>query len=309
MVWSARPTIQRKPSSSSRARSVVRTQPASASWSARHLEQSHLAGLEHGARRLVDDPQRAPRVGATDAAALGRPEPLMVGQVPAGDASAELGRRVVGEHRHAVLLGECVGGFGAERCRARDDRLEAGEVGGIEIGIEHHAQRGGHEARRLRAVAAHAIDPFVHREPFEQRDATAVHHRLQHTEETAEMHERRVDDDDALAQPQIAGLLSFVVLGSFEHALECLVGQIDSLGRPGRAAREQADRGVGPHLSRRPRGVGTDGEVARSAQLGDGRASTGSRVVSCRSVQRIQVLEIGRFAQDQAQVESRRLRR
>ena len=58
-----------------------------------HLEQALLVD-ERRAGAGVDDAQLAPGVRAPDAAALGRPELLVVGEVPARDAAAELGGRV-----------------------------------------------------------------------------------------------------------------------------------------------------------------------------------------------------------------------
>ncbi len=88
---------------------------------------------------------------------------------------------------------------------------------GIDVGLEHHAQRGGHEARRRRPVAANGVDPAVHREALEQRERAAVVHALEDAEQAAEVDERRVDDRDAGAQPQLGVAIGLVVLRADER--------------------------------------------------------------------------------------------
>ena len=46
------------------------------------------------------------------------------------------------------------------------------QVGRVEVGLEHHAQRRRHEARGRRAVAAHGVRPPVDGEPLEQAERT-----------------------------------------------------------------------------------------------------------------------------------------
>ena len=104
MASSARPRIQTNPSASIRARSVVRIHSLPRELTGLHLEEAFLVDERRSAAFGVDDAQLAARVRAPDAAALRRPELLMVGEVPTGDAAAELGRGVRHEHRDAVLL-------------------------------------------------------------------------------------------------------------------------------------------------------------------------------------------------------------
>ncbi len=133
----------------------------------------------------------------------------------------------------------------------RHHRAEAGQVGRVEVGLEHHAQRGGHEAGGGRAVAADRVDPALDREPLEQRERPAVADALQHPEQAAEVDERRVDDGDARAQAGRRVLVGLVVLGAGEDALEGVVGEVDALRRPGRAAGEHAHRDAGSARRRR----------------------------------------------------------
>ena len=100
------------------------------------------------------------------------------------------------------FVGERVGDVGIERRGARHHRPHAGEIGGVEVGVEHHPERGRHQADGLGPVPTHRVDPTVDGEALEQRDAATVEHRLQHAEQPAEVHERRVDDDDASAELQ-----------------------------------------------------------------------------------------------------------
>ena len=184
-------------------------------------------------------------------------------QVPPGDAAAELGGGVRDEHRDAVLVREGVGVVGRQRRGARHHRADAAELGRVEVGFEHHAQRGGHEAGRLRAVTADGVVPAVDGEALQQRERPAVVDALEDPEQPAEVDERRVDDGDAGPQPGVLVAVGLVVLGVDEDALERVVGQVDPLRRSGRAAGEHADGDVGPHVvgsparalrrSRRPR--------------------------------------------------------
>ena len=73
----------------------------------------------------------------------------------------------------------------------------------VDIGVEHHAQRGRHQAHGLRPVLAHRGGPSVDAEALEQRDATTVEHRLHDAEDAAHVHERRVDDDHPGAEPDV----------------------------------------------------------------------------------------------------------
>ncbi len=132
------------------------------------LERPLGVGAEHRARVGVDDPQLAPGVGPPHAAPLRCPVGAVVGDVPPGDAPAELGGAVGDQDGDAVARREGVGVGGIERGGSRHHRPEAGEVGGVGIGLEHHPQGGGHQAGRGRSVPAHGVHPPVDGEPLEQ---------------------------------------------------------------------------------------------------------------------------------------------
>ena len=250
IVSSARPRIHRKPSSSMRARSVVRIHAVVAELGRLDLEQALGSGRE---RRPAPESSSGsttrssqPGVRPPDAAPLLGPVALVVGEVPSGDAAAELGRRVRDEHRDPVPGGERVGVVRRQRRRARHHRAHAGEQRGVDVGLEDHPQRGGHEADRLGLMAPHRVEPAVDGEAFEQRERPAVVDALEDPEQSAEVDERRVHDRDARAQAQPVVLVGLVVLRADEDPFEGRVGQVDPLGWPGRAAREHPHRDPGP---------------------------------------------------------------
>ena len=115
---------------------------------------------------------------------------LAVRQVPARDAAAELGRRVRRKHGHAVLFEEGVGVLRREGRGAGDDRLHAREVGGIEVRVEHHAQRGRNQADGARLVAPDRVDPRFDRKPFEQAEGASVADRREDAKQSAQVHHR-----------------------------------------------------------------------------------------------------------------------
>ena len=92
----------------------------------------------------------------------------------------------------------------------------------------------------------HRVDPTVDGEAFEERDAATVEHRLHHPEHSAHVDQRRVDDDDAVPEPDVGVGGTLVVLGPAHDQFEHVVREIDALGRPGRSAREHADGDAGP---------------------------------------------------------------
>ena len=210
-----------------------------------HLEQADFAVGHRFARRVVDDPQRATRVGTPDAPALLAPVLLVVGEVPPGNATAELRCRVRREHRHAVLLRERVGQVGVQRRGARDHRTHAAQIGGIEVGVEHHAERGGHEADGARLVPADAVDPAVDLEAFEQREAAAVGHGLYDPEQATEMDHRRVHDDDTVTKSRVGARVRLVVLRPFHHAQQRRVREVDARRWTGGPARQHAHGDAG----------------------------------------------------------------
>ena len=188
-------------------------------------------------------------MGAPDAPALGDPVLLVVGEVPSGHPAAELGRRVRDQDGYAVALEERVGIVGIEWRSSGDHRAHAGEVVAIEIRLEHHAQRGRHEADGAGPVPTDGVDPVVDAKALQEAERPSVVHALQESEEPAEVHHRRVDDRHAAAQPNLDVGVALVVLGAVEHARERLVGERDALGRASRAAREHLDRDPG-HAAR-----------------------------------------------------------
>ena len=101
----------------------------------------------------------------------------------------------------------------------------------VEVGVEHHAQGGRHEADGLGAVPPHHVDPTVDGESFEEGDAASVEHGLHHAEHAAHVDQRRVDDDDTFPQPDVGVGGTLVVLGPVHHQFEHLVAEIDALRR------------------------------------------------------------------------------
>ena len=85
-----------------------------------------------------------------------------------------------------------------------------------------------------------------------RRERAAVDDALQHAEQPAEVHERRVDDGHAAcAAAGRRSRVRLVVLGADEHPLEGLVGEVDALRRAGRPAREHPHRDARPARRRR----------------------------------------------------------
>ena len=205
-----------------------------------------------------------------DAAPLVGPELPVVLHVPSRHAATELGGGVGDQDGDAVLGHERVGVVGVEGSSARHHGAEAAQVVGVEVSLEHHAQRGGDQAGRGRAVPAHGVDPPLDAEALEQGEGAAVAHALEHAEEPAQVDERRVHDGHAAAQAHGAVAVRLVVLGPDQHPFERLVPEVDALGRAGRAAGEHAHGDAGPRVVRRSalRRAGGDGE--RLGELGHG---------------------------------------
>ena len=67
--------------------------------------------------------------------------------------------------------------------------------------MENHAQRRRHQAGRGRPVPAHRVGPALDREALEEAEGTPVVHALEDPEEATEVHEGRVDDGNAVAEP------------------------------------------------------------------------------------------------------------
>ena len=168
---------------------------------------------------------------------------------PATPAS-ELGGRVGDEDRDPVGGHEGVGVVGVERCGARHDRADAREVGRIDVSLQHHAQRGRHQADRRRTVPADRIGPTLHREAIEEAERSAVADALQDAEEPTQMHQRRVHDGDTAPEAHRLVPVRLVVLGPDEYTLEHPVAQIDTLGWAGGAAGEHAHGHAGPSRAR-----------------------------------------------------------
>ena len=129
MAWSARPRIHRKPSASMRAMSVVRIQSAAGpSWPGLTSSRPGSIRAERVCRRRRPPAAARPGLAPPDAAALGPPVLLVVGQRPAGHAAAEFRCGIGRQHGDAELLGEGVGVVGGQRRGTRRDRANAVEV-------------------------------------------------------------------------------------------------------------------------------------------------------------------------------------
>ncbi len=82
---------------------VGRTHPVvGAQLRGTHFEEPDLVDTELDAPLRIDDAQVAPGMGASDTASLRRRELLMIGQVPSGHRSRELGGAEGREHGYAV---------------------------------------------------------------------------------------------------------------------------------------------------------------------------------------------------------------
>jgi hypothetical protein len=106
---SARPSINRKPSSSKRARSVVRTQPLPRSIRCSLqlcFEDALLAGLQRLRSHRIDDAQLHALEHPSDAAALGCGELAVIVERPSRHLPHELGRTIGGEHARPELFRE-----------------------------------------------------------------------------------------------------------------------------------------------------------------------------------------------------------
>ena len=163
------------------------------------LQQTDLVRPERRAV-VVDHPQLRARVGPPDAAALGLPVLLVVGQRPAGHAAAEFGCRIGGQNGYAVLLGEGVGVVGRQRRRAAGDGADAVQVGSRSGRSATPCAMRPAPATPRGAGACAPPRPSVELEAFQQHKGSRLGDALQHPEDAADMHQRRVDDRDAAAQ-------------------------------------------------------------------------------------------------------------
>ena len=69
-----------------------------------------------------------------------------------------------------------------------------------QVGLQHHAQRGGHQRHGAWSMPAHRVGPSIEVEAFQQDEGSGLGDALQHPEHPADVHERRVDDGDAAPQ-------------------------------------------------------------------------------------------------------------
>ena len=192
-----------------RARSVVRIQSASADLAGLDLEQALLVGAERLARRRRRRAARTPawarptlpRLAAQYSSWSARFQPAT--PPPNSVAAYEISTG------HAVLLDERVGVVGRQRRGARDDRPHAREVvagrgpprSTMRSAAGTRLTRCGDGARRTASAHSSTV------EPLEQDERPAVVDALQHPEQPAEVHQRRVHDHDAAAQPRSASRL------------------------------------------------------------------------------------------------------
>ena len=183
IAWSARPRIHRKPSASMRARSVVRIQPPSVAELAR---PSPRAGPPRRGR--------APRPSCSGRRPAARTRRGPGRRCPAWSSRTARGRRGSSRRRRRrtrwrrrrsstgmpYFVVERVGVVGRQRRGAA--RRPSGcwlRSARVEVGVEHHAQRGRHQAGGLRSVAADGVDPAVDGEPLEQAERPTVVDALQ----------------------------------------------------------------------------------------------------------------------------------
>ena len=178
-----------------------------------------------------DNPQFAPGVSPPDAAPFRVPELLVIGQVPSRHAPAELGRRIGDEDRYPVLGREGVGIVGREGRRSGHYRADTTEVVGIDVSLQDHAQRSGHQADGLGTVAANGVHPSLDGEPLEEGERASVADALEHPEQASQMHERRIDHGDARSETEVGGAVGLVMLGTCQYPFEGVVAEVDPLRR------------------------------------------------------------------------------
>ena len=112
-----------------------------------------------------------------------------------------------------------------------------------QVGVQHHAQRGGHQRHRAGPVPAHGVGPLVELEPLQQRErpASATHCSTRNTPPMC------TSGALTIATP----LRSSVGVGDRsgsrpDHAArQHVVGEVDALGRTGGAAGQHPHRDAG----------------------------------------------------------------
>ena len=100
-----------------------------------------------------------------------------------------------------------------------------------QLGVQHHAQCGGHQRHRAGPVPAHRVGPPVEVEAVQQRERPCLCDALQHPEHAADVHQRCVDDRDTASRvPSVPG---DVPASRPDHAArQHVVGEVDPLRRP-----------------------------------------------------------------------------
>ena len=92
-------------------------------------------------------------------------------------------------------------------------------------------------------MPAHRIGPLVELEPVQHREGSGLGDALQHPEDSADVHEGRVDDRDAAAN--LRRRRRPVRLGAHHAVRKHVVGEVDPLRRPGGAAGQHPHRHTG----------------------------------------------------------------
>ena len=177
-----------------RARSVVRIQSAEGPSCAGLTSSSPIWSGPSGLPSSSITRSWAPGLSASHAAALGPPIFLVVGQRPARDATAEFGCGVGGQHGDPIFLGERVGVVRRQWCGTRGHRTDARQILATQIGMQHHPQRGRHQRHRPGSMRAHRFGPTVELESLQQHERPSLGNTLENSEDSADMHQRRVDD-------------------------------------------------------------------------------------------------------------------
>ncbi len=118
----------------------------------------------------------------------------------------------------------------------------------VQVGVQHHPQRGGHQRHRAGSVPAHRVGPLVELEAVQQHERPCLGDALQHPEHAADVHQRGVDDRDAAAEFRRCGDVSR--FGADHAARQHVVGEVDPFRRTGGAAGQHPYRDAGAAAAR-----------------------------------------------------------
>ena len=167
------------------------------------LKDALHAGLHDRSGLWFNDAQHATSVGSPDAAPFRVPECLVIRKVPTRYPAAELRRSVGNEYGCPVLGPEGVGIIGREGRRPGYYRAHTTEIVGVHVGLKDHTECSRHQTDGLGPVAANGVYPSLDAEPLEEGERAAVADTLEHSEETAQMHERGVDHGDTRSEAEV----------------------------------------------------------------------------------------------------------